>query len=184
IQPVMDAHDSKGSSPAIDRSQMEPVTGVTSREFVSNTTEQVSTGIEIMSTIASFADFTRLGAASRGFPHKSPCEVMMGMAFVHSPGGGRIGMTEAKSLVGAWSKGGFTTVADSLRYHNAEHGAEVGAKNVWQYMRKAQGFKQNLKGATKSSVEGSTPGVTRYVKKGMYIDLDSNGKIISFGKIN
>src|SRR5579872_337030 len=184
IQPAMDVHSSKDGSRAIDNSRVDPVTNTTNRQVVADATDKVATGAEVMATIASFADFSGLGNAGHSMARKDPVGALMGMAFVHIPGGGSIGMTEAKSLVGEWSKGGFETVADSLRYHHGEHGAEVGAKNVWQYMRKADGFKQNLKGAAKSSIPGSTPGVTRYAKKGKYIDLDTNGKIISFGKAN
>ena len=82
---------------------------------------------------------------------------------------------------GRWGKGSFATAAESLEYHFAEHGAEVGATNVDQYLRKAEGFAQNLRGATKSPVDGATPGVIRYKKLGKYIDIDREGNIISFG---
>ena len=44
-----------------------------------------------------------------------------------------------------------------------------------------EGFKNNLKGATKSNVYGKTEGVIRYKKLGKYIDIASDGRIISFG---
>ena len=71
--------------------------------------------------------------------------------------------------------------ADSLADHFRKHGAEVGAKDIDQYLRKAEAFAQNLRGATKSAVEGATPGVTRYKKLGKYVDIDRDGNIISFG---
>jgi len=83
--------------------------------------------------------------------------------------------------VGKWGGGSFGSAADSLKAHFAKHGAGVGAKDIDQYLRKAEGFAQNLKGATKSSVEGATESVTRYKKLGKYIDIDREGNIISFG---
>ncbi|AKG08472.1 hypothetical protein AAX05_09390 [Moraxella bovoculi] len=70
----------------------------------------------------------------------------------------------------------------SLQAHFNKHGAEVGAVNVEQYLRKAEAFKQNLRGATKSPVAGQTNGAVRYKKNGKYIDIAPDGSIISFGK--
>ncbi len=61
-------------------------------------------------------------------------------------------------------------------------GAEVGAKNIEQYVRKAEEFSKNLRGAEKHSVDGFVDGVTRYIKNGKYIDIAPDGTIISFGK--
>ena len=54
-----------------------------------------------------------------------------------------------------------------------------------QYIRKAEGFVQNLKGAKQSKVvlSNGTLG-TRYAKNGKYIILDNAKKIISFGAVN
>jgi len=93
-------------------------------------------------------------------------------------GGASVTMREAKSLVGAWGRGSFETISKSIKYHYAEHGAEVGAGNVVQYMRKASTFAANLKGARRISLGD---GMTRYVKKGHYVIKDSAGKIISYG---
>ncbi|WP_245814757.1 hypothetical protein [Cystobacter ferrugineus] len=80
-----------------------------------------------------------------------------------------------------WHEGSYDSPLDSLQEHFAKHGAEVGAKDVSQYLRKARGFRQNLKGAQKFPIEGATEGVVRYVKKGNYIDLAPDGRIVSFG---
>jgi RHS repeat-associated protein len=82
---------------------------------------------------------------------------------------------------GKWAQGSYKSPEASLEYHFDRHGDEVGAADIDSYLRKAEGFAQNLKGATKSRVDGATPGVTRYKKNGKYIDLDADGKIISFG---
>ena len=80
--------------------------------------------------------------------------------------------------MGQWGRGTFNNRAESLRYHLVELGEEVGAGNVWQYMRKAKSFKQNLHGAGKAYLDN---GRTRYMKSGQYITLDQNGKIVSYG---
>jgi RHS repeat-associated protein len=82
---------------------------------------------------------------------------------------------------GKWGPGSHASAVDSLKAHFRKHGREVGASDPDQYLRKAEGFAQNLRGATKSPAEGPTPGVTRYKKLGKFIDLDADGNIISFG---
>ena len=81
-----------------------------------------------------------------------------------------------------WAKGTHPSSEASLEKHFKDHGAEVGAADKEQYLRKAKGFKQNLRGATKSPVSGGTEGVIRYKKLDKYIDLAPDGTIISFGK--
>jgi len=70
-------------------------------------------------------------------------------------------------------------VADSIRYHFGEHGEEVGAENVWQYLRKADNF-GSLKGRG-IPIEGRTDGVLHYFKGDRYIDVAPGGGIISYG---
>jgi hypothetical protein len=83
---------------------------------------------------------------------------------------------------GKWAKGTYATPEEALMDHYVAHGQQVGAADVQQYLRKAENFANNLKGASKSSVPGGTPGVTRYRKGGKYIDIaDADGTIISFG---
>jgi len=80
-----------------------------------------------------------------------------------------------------WNKGSFGSAEESLKKHFEKHGAEVGATSLEQYLRKAQEFANNLRGAQRSAIEGFTEGVTRYSKAGRYIDLASDGSILSFG---
>lgn len=80
-----------------------------------------------------------------------------------------------------WNKGSQETIGDSLIYHFDKHGAKVGAKDITQYIRKAEGFSQNLRGATKSKVEGEVEGVFRYKKTNKFIDIAPDGTFISFG---
>lgn len=68
-----------------------------------------------------------------------------------------------------------------MSQHFKKHGTEVGANDVEQYLRKAEEFSRNLRGARKAHVPGATPRVVRYYKNGKYIDM-VDGKIISFGK--
>lgn len=70
---------------------------------------------------------------------------------------------------------------ESLIYHFKTHGAQVGAADIDQYVRKADAFKQNLKGAKKSYPSEGTAGAVRYTKNGKYIILGPDGKILSFG---
>lgn len=77
--------------------------------------------------------------------------------------------------------GTFEKVGASIAYHFEKHGAEVGAGSVWQYLRKAEGFAKNLKGATKTALDD---GATRYTKNGKYVILDENKKILSYGTAN
>jgi len=80
-----------------------------------------------------------------------------------------------------WNKGTFDSVEASLDYHFRTHGADVGASSVDQYVRKAEGFAQNLRGATRSYPQIGTPGAVRYTKLGKYIILAPDRTIISFG---
>ena len=82
----------------------------------------------------------------------------------------------------SWHEGSFDSSEDSLNYHFETHGEDVGAESESEYLRKAEAFKSNLKGAQKSPVEGATEGVTRYTKNGKYIDLASDGRIVLFGR--
>ncbi|MFL0253033.1 hypothetical protein ACJDT4_21730 [Clostridium neuense] len=83
---------------------------------------------------------------------------------------------------GKWNQGSFDSGKNSLEYHFNKHGKEVGAKDADQYLRKAEEFARNLRGAKRYRVQGEVDGVTRYVKNGKYIDLAPDGTIISFGK--
>lgn len=113
---------------------------------------------------------------TRGEVAMAPVFMMLG------PGGGaaRTTLAEAKTLVGAWSKGTFTTLAKTIGYHFEKHGAEVGAKSMLQYLRKAYEFNRNLRGAEKFALEN---GATRYVKNGYYVIKDEAGRILSYGRV-
>ena len=89
-----------------------------------------------------------------------------------------ITLQEAKRLISLWSKGTFPTVTESIKYHFARHGAEVSAEEVWAYLRKAEGFSNNLRKARKMNLDF---GYVRYMKSGFYVIKDINGKILSFG---
>lgn len=80
-----------------------------------------------------------------------------------------------------WSRGSFASAQDSLKAHFNKHGKEVGASDIESYMRKAQGFSNNLKGADVRSVSGHVEGVKRYIKNGKYIDIAPDNTIVSFG---
>ena len=77
--------------------------------------------------------------------------------------------------------GTFEKVGASIAYHFGKHGGEVGASSVWQYLRKAEGFAKNLKGASRTALEN---GATRYEKNGKYVILDESKKILSYGTVD
>ncbi len=66
--------------------------------------------------------------------------------------------------------------------HVRADGIEIETTSVEQYLRKAEGFMKNLRGAKKYFVDGAVKGVVRYVKNGKYIDLAPDGTIVSFGR--
>jgi len=126
------------------------------------------------------ADPTPLTGFSRGWlegdPERVITALIQGTIKIR---GVNIAMKEAKTLVGGWAKGSFKKVSESLDYHFKEHGFEVGAENLVQYMRKAAAFASNLKGARKIHREDGT---TKYIKNGYYVIKDQAGKILSYGR--
>ncbi len=96
-------------------------------------------------------------------------------------GGGTPKGDDLEQVNTRWHEGSYDSPSKSLQAHFNKHGAEVDAKDVAQYLRKALEFAQRLKGAQKLPVEGATDGVIRYVKNGRYIDFAPDGRILSFG---
>ncbi len=80
-----------------------------------------------------------------------------------------------------WHPSSYPSSYSSLVDHWDRHGLEVGAEDLDQYLKKALGFKQNLRRAQRSRPEGPTEGVIRYTKNSRYIDIAPDGRIISFG---
>ena len=80
-----------------------------------------------------------------------------------------------------WTRASFDTLAFSLRVHFGKHGREVEADDIWQYLRKAHGFRQHLRGARRKTLG---EGKVRYTKDGRFIILDALGRIVSFGARN
>jgi RHS repeat-associated protein len=127
------------------------------------------------------ADPTGIASFSRGWMEGDSSKMLGGvLQGIIRIRGTNIAFSEAKSLVGGWSRGTFTKVSQSLNYHFAKHGFEVGAENMVQYMRKAAAFGSNLRGAQRIQLEN---GATQYMKNGYYIIKDQAGKILSYGKI-
>lgn len=92
-------------------------------------------------------------------------------------------MTE-EELVGIWIIDPIKkTRLASAEYHFGEHGIEVNAADLDQYVRQALAFREEAKkrnGAGKA-VPGKTPGVRCWKKSGRFIHLTSNNEIASFG---
>ncbi|MEZ6142134.1 MAG: hypothetical protein R3B84_16355 [Zavarzinella sp.] len=123
----------------------------------------------------------KAGTGENPLPSPKPVEPVK-PAEPTPPGGSNSLPGTTRIQTGKWGKGSYESAEASLKDHFLRHGDEVGASDIQQYLRKAEGFAQNLKGATKSCVDGATPGVTRYKKNGKYIDIDAEGNIISFSK--
>jgi hypothetical protein len=64
---------------------------------------------------------------------------------------------------------------------SANNGSGVEADNLWQYLRKASGFRQNLRGARRTQLSS---GKVRYTKSALFLILDAQGKIVSYGAKN
>lgn len=93
-------------------------------------------------------------------------------------------MTE-EELEGVWIVNPIKkTRLASAEYHFGEHGEEVNAVDLNQYVRQALAFREEAKkrnGAGKA-VFGKTPGVRCWKKLGRFIHLTPNNEIASFGK--
>ena len=68
----------------------------------------------------------------------------------------------------------------AIAYHFQQHGQEVGAETIEQYLGKALALSQQKKGRGRR-VPGWIQGVKRYVKQGRYVDIAPSGEIVSFG---
>ena len=87
-------------------------------------------------------------------------------------------LSEAKMLMRGWSHATFETIPKSIRYHYRVHGDDVGAGNVWQYLRKAQGLRNSLRGAQRTALDG---GKARYTRNKRFLIINALGKIVSYG---
>ncbi|WP_373536393.1 hypothetical protein, partial [Microcoleus sp.] len=90
----------------------------------------------------------------------------------------------------SWHPGGSATPEISVKQHFKNHGAEVGANNLEEYIQLAEQFKQvvlNDRRIQGRLISGATPNVSRYESGGKYIDLVDLGQgrygIISFGNV-
>ncbi len=72
------------------------------------------------------------------------------------------GMGDEPVNAGRWHEGSYGSPLESLQDHFAKHGAEVGATDAAQFLRKAEAFALNI-------------------KNGRYIDLAPDERIVSFG---
>jgi len=87
---------------------------------------------------------------------------------------------ESARLAEQWGPGTFESVAVSLDYHFKRHGAELGAANLLQYLRKADRFAANIKRSKRVRLPD---GSIRYTKSKRYVIKDADGKILSFGLV-
>ena len=93
-------------------------------------------------------------------------------------------MLSEEDLVGIWIVDPIKkTWLASAQYHFGEHGKEVNAIDLDQYVRQALAFREEAKkrnGAGKA-VLGKTPGLRCWKKLGRFIHLAPNNEIASFG---
>ena len=150
-------------------------------EIAVGATKEAGQRAELAFKVLSTMNPTGAGQLGKAMMEGSPGGVALATMGVLIPGsrsGGNIALSEAKQLVGAWSRGTFETVGKSLVRHFEKHGEEVGATSLWQYLRKADGCKNNLKEAKRIAVDNGT----RHEKDGKYIILEyETRKILSFG---
>ncbi|MEG4170124.1 MULTISPECIES: hypothetical protein [unclassified Microcoleus] len=90
----------------------------------------------------------------------------------------------------SWHPGSEATPEISVKKHFRDHGAEVGANNVEEYIQLAEDFKQvvlNDKTTQIRRISRATSNVSRYELGDKYIDLvdldQGRYGIISFGKL-
>lgn len=76
------------------------------------------------------ADPTGIASFSRGWMESDPNKMLTGLLQgVIKIRGTNIVFSEAKTLIGGSSRGTFSKVSESLDYHFAKHGFEVGAQS-------------------------------------------------------
>ena len=184
VQRYVDALFSHVSSPeALSSPPSGPPSGygLDNHAAADGATVEFGKGLQVLADAYTAADPTGITSVANSALQKDPTGVVLASIGVLIPGGGRgggIALSEAKQLVGGWSSGTFEKIGASIAYHFEKRGEEVGAKDVWQYLRKAEGFAKNLKGAEKKALED---GATRHTKNGKYVILDENKKILSYG---
>ncbi|MDX2267790.1 MAG: RHS repeat-associated core domain-containing protein [Bryobacter sp.] len=130
-------------------------------EFAVGATREAGQRAELAFNALSVFDVTGAGQLGKSMIEGSPGGVALAAMGVIMPGGrsgGNIALSEAKQLVGGWSANTSfgAKVGKSIAYHFGEHGAGVGAKDVWQYLRKAEGFAKNLKGVNRPGFPGGS----------------------------
>ena len=91
---------------------------------------------------------------------------------------------EIATLSKKWSKGSFDTLEDSFAKHFDKHGAEVGARDLLQYLRKADAFASDLARGSGPKRVPLPEGATRFIKSGKFIIKDAEGLIRTFGKVS
>ena len=128
-------------------------------------------------------------AALHRFGNDFACEVWFHDYWPNSEpstaGAGKLAATshnepESASLAETWGAGTFDSVAASLTYHFEQHGAELGAASLLQYLRKADRFVANL---DRSKRVRLPDGSIRYTKNNRYVIRSADGKILSFGLV-
>lgn len=143
---------------------------------------------DLATKVVLMADITGAGTAVHGYLTGNKTEMAMGVAGMASgglSGGGRlgsVGFREARALISNWSVDaalGKQGLVSLVKHSFLEHGAQVGANNLGQFLRQAAGF--NKKTAFREVFDEGRR--IRYIRKdGTYLITDTNGRIVSFGR--
>jgi RHS repeat-associated protein len=144
-------------------------------------TRAVGKGLDTYAEVLATVEPTGIASASKGYLEGDYTRVGISLAgAVLHVGGASVTMREARSLLSVWSRETTQGMRSQLIKHAFEgHGAEVGAKNVVEYMRKAAAF--STKGLKREVFENGAR--IRYLRKdGYYVIKDASGKIVSFGR--
>ena len=88
-----------------------------------------------------------------------------------------------KPLEEIWHEGSRGSSEESAMEHFSKHGDDPGvnANSMEQYVRKAQGFNNNLRGARTADAPGFIDNAVKYMKDGRYIIKAPDGRILSYG---
>jgi len=183
-------------NPPLEKEQ-EPVKGpapyfIDKGAVTQKTMEQYATGAELTFDIVSTFDIVGVSVPLKLYMNEvsgrgnSKSDYVIGIGSLiltrgKGSGPAKIALNEAKQLVGNWSRSSTfgRNLSNLIKHAFDGHGASVGAKDVWQYLRKAASF--NKKGAKREVFENGTR--IRYLRKdGTYLITDANGGFISYGR--
>jgi len=128
VQPVTDAHASKGSTPVDMNPNPNPVTGVSDRQLIQNTADKVGTFSEHGMDALAVVDFTGMAGVTRSAANNDVGGALTSAALIHIPGGGGLSveLREAKvaknlEIVSKYTDGALSRSAAKAEKSIAKH---------------------------------------------------------------